>query len=62
MRKKFFQIYSRYYKVKLDELVEPLDSFETFSAFFTRRVKPRKFDMNSKKIISPADSKILKIS
>lgn len=41
MRKKFFKLYSKYYKVKLDEIVDPLDSFETFSAFFTRKIKPR---------------------
>ncbi len=41
MRKKFFKLYSKYYKVKLNEIVDPLDSFETFSAFFTRKIKPR---------------------
>jgi len=41
MRKKFFSMYSKYYNVKLDEIIDPIDSFETFSAFFTRHVKPR---------------------
>lgn len=27
MRKKFFSYYSRYYHVKLHEIVDPLDSF-----------------------------------
>jgi phosphatidylserine decarboxylase len=44
MRKKFFRTYSYYYKVKLEEIVEPLDSFTTFSAFFTRKVHPRKIN------------------
>ena len=26
-RKKFFQLYSKYYHVKLDEIVNPIDSF-----------------------------------
>lgn len=62
MRKKFFGFYSQYYHVKLDEIVDPIDSFETFSAFFTRRVKPREIISDSKKLLCPADSKILKIS
>lgn len=41
MRNRFFKTYSKYYKVIADEIVDPIDSFETFSAFFTRRVKPR---------------------
>ena len=62
MRKKFFRAYARHYKVKLNEIVDPLDSFETFAAFFTRRVKPRSIDVDPSHLISPADSKILKIA
>ena len=62
LRKKFFNSYSKYYNVKLHEIVDPIESFETFSAFFTRRVQPRYIDMSQKKILSPADSKVLKIS
>ena len=62
MRKKFFKTYSRYYGVKLEEIVEPLDHFATFSSFFTRKVKSRRIDGNPHLLISPADSKILKIS
>lgn len=42
--------------------MDPIDSFETFSAFFTRRVKPREILNDPTKLLSPADSKILKIS
>ena len=62
MRKRFFKTYSRFYRVKLDEIVDPLDSFPTFSAFFTRKVQEREIDTTPLKILSPADSKILKIS
>jgi phosphatidylserine decarboxylase len=61
-RKKFFTLYAKKYQVKLDEIVEPLDSFETFSAFFTRKVKPRPIPTDPAAIICPADSKVLKIS
>jgi len=27
MRKKFFNFYAKYYKVKLNEIIDPLDSF-----------------------------------
>ncbi len=62
LRKKFFTLYSKKYQVKLDEIIEPLDSFETFSAFFTRRVKPRTINPDPSAIICPADSKVLKIA
>lgn len=62
LRKKFFTLYAKKYHVKLDEIVEPLDSFETFSAFFTRKVKPRPIPANPADIICPADSKVLKIA
>ena len=62
LRKRFFTIYAKKYHVKLDEIIEPLESFETFSAFFTRRVKPRHIDTDTNAIICPADSKVLKIS
>jgi len=62
LRKKFFSLYAKKYHVKLDEIMEPLDSFETFSAFFTRKVKPRSIPTDPSAIICPADSKVLKIS
>lgn len=62
LRKKFFTLYAKKYHVKLDEIIEPLESFETFSAFFTRKVKPRHINPDPSVIICPADSKVLKIS
>ena len=62
LRKKFFSLYAKKYQVKLDEIIEPLDSFENFSAFFTRKVKPRLVPSNPADIICPADSKVLKIA
>jgi hypothetical protein len=62
LRKKFFTLYAKKYHVKLDEIIEPLESFETFSAFFTRKVKPRNINPDPSVVICPADSKVLKIS
>ena len=62
MRHRFFNAYARYYRVKLEEVADPLDSFPTFAAFFTRRVKPRTLTNDPSALLSPADSKILKIA
>jgi phosphatidylserine decarboxylase len=62
MRNKFFGIYCKYYRVPVDEIVDPINSFETLSAFFTRQVKPRPIPTDPDLLLSPCDSKILKIS
>lgn len=41
LRKKFFSAYSKHYQVHVEDMIEPFESYRTFSAFFTRRVKPR---------------------
>eukprot|EP01022_Parablepharisma_sp_SALTPOND_P015728 TRINITY_DN2250_c0_g1_i1.p1 TRINITY_DN2250_c0_g1~~TRINITY_DN2250_c0_g1_i1.p1 ORF type:complete len:185 (+),score=6.00 TRINITY_DN2250_c0_g1_i1:449-1003(+) len=63
LRVPIFSIYSRYFEVKLHEINEPLSSYSTFNAFFTRKLKPevrpiaRPFDLKS--LVSPCDAKVL---
>lgn len=47
------------YDVNYSDIIDPLDSFENFQQFFTRKVKPREFPKESNKLIVPADSKVL---
>jgi len=54
--------YSRAFKVRLNDIVDPLDSFETFGDFFTRRIHPRPVDNDPRVLVSPADSKVLCLS
>mmetsp|Transcript_10343 Transcript_10343/g.8899 ORF Transcript_10343/g.8899 Transcript_10343/m.8899 type:complete len:150 (-) Transcript_10343:172-621(-) len=52
-------MYAKTYKVRLGDIVEPIDSFENFLAFFTRQIHPRELDPAPKAMLSPADSKVL---
>ncbi len=61
LRKKCFGVYAKVYKVKQEDMVLPLEAYPTFSAFFTRQVKPRLFENSAKMFISPSDSKLLRI-
>lgn len=49
--------FARAYKVDLDEAADPIDSFDTFQAFFTRKLKPgaRPVDQTDDVMPSPAD-------
>ena len=55
MRKPFYTSFARLYHVKLDEIEQPLEEFENFLAFFTRKIKPLLIES----IVSPTDSKVL---
>ena len=59
MRKFLYTSYAQVYNVKLEEIEQPLDEFENFLAFFTRKIKPLKIDVTPQSITSPADSKVL---
>jgi phosphatidylserine decarboxylase len=52
--------YCRAYEVDLADYVVPSGGFETFDAFFTRRLKPgaRAIDSDLNAIVSPADGRI----
>ncbi len=54
--------FSKIYKVEVEEAERPVLEYETFQAFFTRRLKPnlRPFDADSKVVPSPADGALSK--
>lgn len=49
------------FKINVDEILRPIDSFVSFNDFFIRELKEgsRKVDIDVKSLISPADSKLL---
>lgn len=59
LRRPLFGLYSRVYGVNQEEMVEPIEHYESFVDFFTRKVKPRTIDAKPNILVSPADSKVL---
>lgn len=59
LRKPLFGLYSRVYGVDQEEMVEPLEHYQSFVEFFTRKVKPRVIDQKPNVLVSPADSRVL---
>jgi len=62
LRKPLFTMYAKFYNVILDEIVNDIESFESFSKFFTRTIRPRPVDAQPLSIASPADSRVLTFS
>ncbi len=56
----FLKFYSAYYSVNLEEAAKPLEDFNSFNEFFTRKLKAssRMIDLSPKSIISPVDGVI----
>lgn len=54
------KLYSRAYKVDLDEAVLPEQGFNTFNEFFTRRLRDglRPIDPDPRTLVSPADGRL----
>lgn len=50
--------YSRAYRVDLEESEQPLGSFESFDAFFTRALKPGARTVSTDALVSPADGEL----
>jgi phosphatidylserine decarboxylase len=52
--------YVRAYRVDLSEIAEPVESFETFNAFFTRRLRDgaRKVAPEKDVVVSPCDARV----
>jgi phosphatidylserine decarboxylase len=59
MRRPLFGLYSKVYNVNQEEMVEPLENYNSFVEFFTRQVKPRTIDQSPNVLVSPADSRVL---
>ena len=55
------RLYIQQYGVDTSEIAEPLDSFETFDAFFTRKLKPgiHTVDPDPAVAVSPVDGRVL---
>lgn len=62
LRSTLYGLYARSYGVNLEEMVEPLDKYNSFVEFFTRQVKPRNIDPSQSVVVAPADSKVLTIT
>src|SRR5690606_6482771 len=60
MLKTAMDAYCRAYRVDLSECEVPPGGFETFDAFFTRRLKPgaRVIDPDPDTLVSPADGRV----
>lgn len=58
-REYFYGKYITKFNVNKEDILEPLDSFETLEKFFTRKVKPREITYKKTQILSPSDSRIL---
>ena len=59
LRRPLFGLYCRVYAVDQQEMVQPLESYDSFLSFFTRKVKPRDIDQRPNVLVSPADSRVL---
>jgi len=51
-------IYSRAYRVDLEESEQPVGAFPSFDAFFTRSLKPGMRTVSSDALVSPADGEL----
>ncbi len=62
IRKPFIKLFAKQYQVNMSEaLIEDLDQFENFNAFFTRELKPGMRPLDDAQIVSPADGAISQI-
>ncbi|KRW98485.1 hypothetical protein PPERSA_03316 [Pseudocohnilembus persalinus] len=50
------------YGVIKEDMILPLEEYNNFREFFTRKVQPREISQNKDELVAPADSKILQIS
>lgn len=57
---RFIRGFVRSYDVEVDDVAEPLDSFDTFNAFFTRALRPgaRPVPEDADVVVSPADARL----
>lgn len=55
--------FAKSYEVNAEEAERPLDDYETFAAFFTRKLKPglRPVDSDARAIVSPVDGAVSQI-
>ncbi len=60
MLRAMIRAYARHYGLDLDEMAEPIESYQTFAEFFTRRLRPgaRPVDRSPGVVVSPVDGTI----
>lgn len=62
IKKPFIRLFAKQYRVNMSEaLIEDLDQFDNFNAFFTRELKPGMRPLDEAQIVSPADGAISQI-
>lgn len=62
IREWVYRTYGSRYSVDFDDMVLPLERFETLGDFFTRHVKPRPIPTDKQHLLVPADSRVLSIT
>lgn len=62
MRSILFSVFANTYGVVKEDMLQPFSEFASFNEFFTRQVKTRVIDVDEDTLLSPADSKVLRIS
>ncbi|WP_290701480.1 archaetidylserine decarboxylase [Amphritea sp.] len=62
IRRPFIKTFAKQYKVNMSEaVIEDLEQFENFNAFFTRELKPGMRPLDEAAVVSPADGAISQI-
>jgi phosphatidylserine decarboxylase len=62
IKRPFIKTFARHYRVNMSEaLIEDLDQFDNFNAFFTRALKPGMRPLDDAAVVSPADGAISQI-
>merc|ERR1712070_436350 len=62
MRSTFYGAFSSFWGVDTEDFLGKFEDYESIQEFFTRPVKPRTWDLSERKLVSPADSKILSVA
>ncbi|WP_428034373.1 archaetidylserine decarboxylase [Amphritea sp.] len=62
IKRPFIKLFAKQYRVNMSEaLIEDLDQFDNFNAFFTRALKPGMRPLDDAAVVSPADGAISQI-
>lgn len=62
VKRPFIKTFAKQYKVNMSEaVIEDLEQFENFNAFFTRELKPGMRPLDEAEVVSPADGAISQI-
>lgn len=62
LRSPIYGAFSSFYEVDTEDFIGEFADYATMTDFFTRPVRPRTIDGDLRKLVSPADSKVLSIT